>query len=230
VRPYKRILLIFLVLVVIDAAAGVAPPLVYRAIIDHLQAVQLGGHALTKLGIPLGAAGVASVTRFIIGLAVLLALLADADGALSLGERWLPSRVGGGLIYDMRTKVSAHVERLPLAFFTRAQTGALVSRLNNDVIGAQEALTDARSTVVGKVIGVVAVLTVMFYLSWQLTLAALLLVPAFMLPARWVGQRLQAVLRERYDQDRFDRAGDHPERGDRRRVLHRTVASLSVRA
>ena len=199
VRPYKAVLITFLVLVVIDAAAGVAPPLVYRAIIDHVLAFQKGGHALAVLGIPAGAAGVAWLTRLIIGAAVLLALLAALDGALSLGERWLSSRVGEGLIFDMRTKVFAHVERMPLAFFTRTQTGALVSRLNNDVIGAQEAFTDVLSTVVGNLIGVAFVLTLMFYLSWQLTLAALVLVPTFMLPARWVGQRLQAALRERYD-------------------------------
>jgi ATP-binding cassette subfamily B protein len=199
VRPYKAVLITFLVLVVIDAAAGVAPPLVYSAIIDHVLAFQKGGHALAVLGIPAGAAGVAWLTRLIIGAAVLLALLAALDGGLSLGERWLSSRVGEGLIFDMRTKVFAHVERMPLAFFTRTQTGALVSRLNNDVIGAQEAFTDVLSTVVGNLIGVAFVLTLMFYLSWQLTLAALVLVPTFMLPARWVGQRLQAALRERYD-------------------------------
>jgi len=199
VRPYRAVLITFLVLVVIDAAAGVAPPLVYRAIIDHVLAFQKGGHALVVLGIPAGAAGVAWLTRLIIGAAVLLALLAALDGGLSLGERWLSSQVGEGLIFDMRTKVFAHVERMPLAFFTRTQTGALVSRLNNDVIGAQEAFTDVLSTVVGNLIGVAFVLTLMFYLSWQLTLAALVLVPTFMLPARWVGQRLQAALRERYD-------------------------------
>ena len=199
VRPYRVVLITFLVLVVIDAAAGVAPPLVYRAIIDHVLAFQKGGHALVVLGIPAGAAGVPWLTRLIIGAAVLLALLAALDGGLSLGERWLSSQVGEGLIFDMRTKVFAHVERMPLAFFTRTQTGALVSRLNNDVIGAQEAFTDVLSTVVGNLIGVAFVLTLMFYLSWQLTLAALVLVPTFMLPARWVGQRLQAALRERYD-------------------------------
>ena len=99
----------------------------------------------------------------------------------------------------MRTQVFDHVQRMPLAFFTRTQTGALVSRLNNDVIGAQEAFTDVLSTVIGNLISVAIVLVIMFFLSWQLTLVALILLPVFLLPARWLGRRLQAITRERYE-------------------------------
>ncbi len=132
-------------------------------------------------------------------LAVLVAGLALVDAALSLGERFVAARVGEGLIYDMRTQVFAHVQRMPIAFFTRTQTGALVSRLNNDVTGAQEAFTDVLSSVVGNLIGVALVLVVMFFLSWQLTLVSLVLLPLFLLPARWLGRRLQAITRERYE-------------------------------
>ena len=179
VAPYKRLLIGFLVLVVIDAVLSAANPLIYREIIN--QGI-LGKNA-----------------GLIVALALLIAGLAIADAALSLAERFISSRVGEGLIYDMRTKVFDHVQRMPLAFFTRTQTGALVSRLNNDVTGAQEAFTDVLSTVIGNLISVVIVLVIMFALSWQLTLVALILLPVFLLPARWLGRKLQAITRERYE-------------------------------
>ena len=194
VHPFRRLLALFLVIVVIDAVVGAANPLLYRAIIDK--------------GILAGNAGL------IVWLAVLVAGLALADAALTLVQRYISSLVGEGLIYDMRTKVFDHVQRMPLAFFTRTQTGALVSRLNNDVTGAQEAFTDVLSTVIGNLteaftdvlstvignlISVAIVLVIMFFLSWQLTLVSLVLLPVFLLPARWLGRKLQAITRERYE-------------------------------
>jgi ATP-binding cassette, subfamily B, bacterial len=179
VAPYKRLLAGFLVLVVIDAVVSAANPLIYREIINK--------------GILGRDAGL------IVGLALLVAGLALTDAGLTLAERYISARVGEGLIYDMRTRVFDHVQRMPLAFFTRTQTGALVSRLNNDVTGAQEAFTDVLSTVIGNLISVAIVLAIMFVLSWQLTLVALVLLPVFLLPARWLGRKLQAITRERYE-------------------------------
>jgi len=179
VKPYRKLLAIFLVLIVIDAVVSAVNPLIYREIINK----GILGHD----------------TTLIVTLAVLVAILAIADAGLSLVERFISSRVGEGLIYDMRTRVFDHVQRMPLAFFTRTQTGALVSRLNNDVTGAQEAFTDVLSSVIGNLISVAIVLVIMFVLSWQLTLVALLLLPLFLLPARWLGRRLQAITRERYE-------------------------------
>jgi len=179
VKPYRKLLAVFLALVVIDAVVSAANPLLYKAIIDR----GILGHD----------------ADLIILLAVIVAMLAVADAALSLVERFISARVGEGLIYDMRVKVFDHVQRMSIAFFTRTQTGALVSRLNNDVTGAQEAFTDVLSSVIGNLISVAIVLVIMFILSWKLTLVALLLLPLFMLPARWLGRRLQAITRERYE-------------------------------
>ena len=178
VRPYRALLAVFLVLVVLDAVVSAANPLIYREIINkgiyHHDA------------------------ELIVVLAVLVAVLAIIDAGLTLIERFISARVGENLIYDMRTKVFDHVQRMPIAFFTRTQTGALVSRLNNDVTGAQEAFTDVLSSVIGNLISVAIVLVIMFFLSWQITLVALALLPAFLLPARWLGRRLQSITRERY--------------------------------
>jgi ATP-binding cassette, subfamily B, bacterial len=176
--PYKRILIFFFVLVVIDAFVGVLNPLILRQIINE---------GILK-----------HQTELIVSLALLVAGLAVADAVLSLGQRYVSARIGEGLIYDMRTKVYDHVQRMPLAFFTRTQTGALVTRLNNDVLGAQEAFTDVLSTVVGNLITVTFILVVMLLLSWELTLVSLLLLPMFVLPARWLGRRLQSITRESY--------------------------------
>ena len=176
--PYKRILTFFLVLVVIDAVIGAANPLLFREIINQ--------------GI------VRHQTGLIVTLALIVAGLAIADAFLSLGQRFVSARIGEGLIFDMRTKVFSHVQKMPLAFFTRTQTGALVTRLNNDVLGAQEAFTDILGTVVSNLISVTLVLIAMFFLSWQLTLVSLILLPAFVVPARWLGRRLQGITREAY--------------------------------
>jgi ATP-binding cassette subfamily B protein len=177
--PYRRMLLVFLALIVLDALLSAASPLIYRAIIDD--------------GILTRNSGV------VVQLALLLALLALTDVVLSLWQRWISARVGEGLIFDMRTQVFAHFQRMPIAFFTRTQTGALVSRLNNDVLDAQQAFTDTFSSVVGNVIGVAITLAAMLLLSWQITLVALALLPIILLPARWVGRRIQALTRESYN-------------------------------
>jgi ATP-binding cassette subfamily B protein len=177
-RPYRRLIALFLVLVVIDAVATAATPLIYRAIIDD--------------GITPGRRSV------VIGLAALLAVIAVVSATLGILQRWCSARIGEGLIYDLRTQVFDHVQRMPIGFFTRAQTGALVTRLNSDVQGAQQAFTSTLSNVVGNVIAVATTLAAMFVLSWQITLLSLALLPLFILPARWVGRRLAALTRERY--------------------------------
>ena len=177
--PYRRLLIVFLVLIVVDAVIGAANPLIYAAIIDH--GILLGDSSL------------------VVELAVLLVVLAILDAALSLAERWISARVGEGLIFDMRTQVFAHFQRMPVAFFTRTQTGALVSRLNSDVLDAQSAFTNTLSSVVGNAITVAVTLLAMFFLSWQITLLALVLFPLFVLPARWVGRRIQAITQESYN-------------------------------
>jgi ATP-binding cassette subfamily B protein len=128
--------------------------------------------------------------HLVIWLAVLTAVLALGDAGLQMIERRISAIIGEGLIYDLRAEVFRHIQEMPIAFFSRTQTGALISRLNNDVIGAQQAFTDLFSNVVGNIVLVGIVLVVMFFLSWPITLAALVLVPAFLLPARRVGRRL----------------------------------------
>ncbi len=176
--PYRHLLGVFLGLIVFDAVLGAANPLILRAIIDN--------------GIRKGNTGL------IIDLSLLVATIAIVDAGLSLWQRWVSARIGEGLIFDMRSQVFGHVQEMPISFFTRTQTGALVSRLNNDVLGAQQAFTDTMSSVVGNLIGVAVTLGAMFYLSWQITLVALALLPVFMLPARWLGKRVAALARESY--------------------------------
>jgi len=178
-KPYRRKLLTFLILIIIDAAIGGANPLIYRAIIDD--------------GI------IPKHTAIVIELAVLLAVLAVLDAVLMLFERLISSRIGQGLVFDMRTQVFAHFQKMPIAFFSRTQTGALISRLNNDVLDAQSAFTGTLSSVVGNLISVAVTLIAMFVLSWQITLLALVIFPVFILPARWMGKRIQAITRESYN-------------------------------
>lgn len=178
-RPYRRMLGVYLVLIIVDAVISAANPLLYRAIIDR----GILGHR----------------TGLIVALAVVVGGLALADSGLSLWQRWISARVGEGLIFDLRTKVFGHLQRMPIAFFSRTQTGALVSRLNNDVLDAQSAFTDTASSVVSNAITVVIMLVAMFFLSWQITLVALALLPLFLVPARWVGRRIQGITRESYN-------------------------------
>ena len=174
--PYKRIIAVFLSLVVVDAVLIVATPFLLKSLIDD--------------GIYPKDSGL------VVRLALLVALIALVSAAVTLVSRWLSSRIGEGLIVDLRTQVFAHVMRQPIAFFTRAQTGALVSRLNNDVIGAQQAFTSVLSSVVSNAVSLTLIVGGMLYLSWQLTLASLLLVPLFLLPARVMGGRLAAMAHE----------------------------------
>jgi ATP-binding cassette subfamily B protein len=175
-RPYTRQIIGFLVLVVLDAMLVVATPLLFKTIIDE--------------GVATGN------SRLVVILALIVAGLAFVEAAFTLAQRWYSSRIGEGLIYDLRVRVFSHVQRLPLAFFTRTQTGSLVSRLNNDVIGAQRAFTSVLSGVLSNLISLVVVVGAMLYLSWPITLLALLLVPAFLLPARWAGRKLAGLTRE----------------------------------
>ncbi|HTW09252.1 MAG TPA: ABC transporter transmembrane domain-containing protein, partial [Acidimicrobiales bacterium] len=186
-KPYSSALALFLVLIVIDALVGAANPLLARSLINRLT------HAYA---VPRSSHGAAAA---VIWLAVAIAALAVFDAGLGLWERWISSRVGEGLIFDMRNKVFNHIQRMPIAFFTRTQTGALISRLNNDVLGAQQAFTDTFNSVIGNAISVAVTLIAMFVLSWQITLLALLLLPLFILPARLVGRRLAALTREAYN-------------------------------
>ena len=174
-RPYRPMLVVFLVAVVLDAVTSSITPLLLKTIIDK----GIYGHATAghRQGL-------------IVGLAVLAAGLAIFDAVLSLFQRRISAVIGEGLIYDLRARVFSHIQEMPIAFFSRTQTGALISRLNNDVIGAQQAFTDLFSNVVGNVILTAIVLAVMFTLSWQITLVSLVLLPVFLLPARRVGRRL----------------------------------------
>ncbi len=176
--PYKVMLSVFLVLIIVDAFVGVANPLIYRRIIND---------GIAKHNSPV-----------VVKLALLIAFLAIFDAALTISQRAISSRVGEGLIFDMRSKVFAHVSLMPIAFFTRTQTGALVSRLNNDVLGAQQAFTDILQNVVSNFVTVLLVGTAMLFLSWPITLVAIALLPVFIIPARRVGRRLQKITRESY--------------------------------
>lgn len=174
--PYRRPIIFFLVLTVVDAFLVVASPLLLKRLIDD--------------GVTPGN------KQVVVTLALIVAGLAVFDALLSLILRWYSARIGEGLIYDLRSQVFDHVQRMPLAFFVRTQTGALISRLNSDVIGAQQAFTTTLSSVVSNAISLVVVTIAMLALSWQITLAALILVPVFLVPARYVGRRLADMSRE----------------------------------
>src|SRR4051812_14654176 len=183
-RPYNREIGFFLVLVVLDAMLTVALPLLFKVIIDD------GVLAKDSSGQVVGNKSV------VVWVAVGIAGLAVIDALLTLLQRLLSSGVGEGLIFDLRTRVFAHVQRMPIAFFTRTQTGALVSRLNTDVIGAQQAFTSTLSGIVSNVVTLVVVLITMLALSWQITVVALVLLPLFVVPAQLLGRRLARISRE----------------------------------
>ena len=182
-RPYRRDITVFLVTVVLDAGIGVATPV-------------LAGHVVNA--ITGGGSGAASL---VVRLALMIAGLAVVDAFLSLAQRWYSARIGEGIILNLRKLVYDHVQRMPLQFFTRTQTGALVSRLNNDVTGAQRAFTSTLSGVVSNVIQLVLTAAVMFTLSWQITVLSLLMLPLFIIPARRVGKKLADITRESYNLD-----------------------------
>ena len=178
-RPYRRDLTWFVLLVVGSSVIGVLTPLLAGQIVNRIASLQ-------------------GTTGDIVRIALLIAGLAVLDAGISLATRWYSARIGEGVIYDLRSRVFEHVQRMPVAFFTRTQTGALVSRLNNDVIGAQQAFTSTLSGVLSNAIGLVLTAGVMFSLSWQITTLSLVLVPVFVLPARRIGRRLQEITRESY--------------------------------
>ncbi|MGW2859586.1 ABC transporter ATP-binding protein [Streptomyces sp. NPDC001205] len=175
-RPHRRRIALFLVLSVATALLAVATPLLAGRVVDAIVGGKQGG----------------TVTR----LALLIAAIALAEAALGIVSRWLSSTLGEGLILDLRTAVFDHVQRMPVAFFTRTRTGALVSRLNNDVIGAQRAFSNTLSGVVSNLVTLLLTLAVMLSISWQITLLALVLLPVFVLPARRMGTRMARLQRE----------------------------------
>jgi ATP-binding cassette subfamily B protein len=178
-KPYRLSIWIFLFTVVIDAALIVATPLLLRQLIDK--------GVIPKDG--------ALVTR----LAIFVGLLAIADAAMSMLGRYFSSRIGEGLIYDLRSLVFGHVQRQSIAFFTRTQTGALISRINSDVMGAQQAFTATLSGLVSNVVSLVLVGVTMMILSWQITIFSLLLLPVFLIPTKWVGRKLQELTRDSFN-------------------------------
>jgi ATP-binding cassette subfamily B protein len=178
-RPYRWMLLGYLAIIVATALVQLAPPLLFRTIID--------------LALPSGDRG---YLNLLAGLAV---LAAAGSAGLAVADRYVSARIGEGVIYDLRVTLFSHVQRMPVAFFTRTQTGALTNRLNTDVVGAQRALTGTIGSVVSNVITLVTTLAAMAWLEWRLTLLSLAVLPLFILPAKRVGRRLQAVTRQQMD-------------------------------
>jgi ATP-binding cassette subfamily B protein len=178
-RPYRRELIFFTVIICLDALIGVATPVLAGRVVN-----QITTHGKV---------------RTVVWIAIIIAVLAVVDAVFSYAQRWYSARIGEGLIFDLRSSVFAHVQRMPLAFFTRTQTGALVSRLNSDVLGAQQAFTSTLSGVVSNAVSLVFTAAVMFTLSWQITALALVMLPIFVLPAKRVGRELQTITRESYN-------------------------------
>jgi ATP-binding cassette subfamily B protein len=175
-RPYRMHLVLFLIATAVDAMLTVVNPLLLRDIIDH---------------------GILDRNeQLVILLACAVAAVAIFDAVLGFVIRWFSARIGEGLIYDLRTQVFDHVQRQPIAFFTRAQTGSLVSRLDGDVVGAQQAITSTLSGVLSNLLSLIVILITLFYLSWLVSLIALVMIPLFILPARLVGRRMQRLTRE----------------------------------
>jgi ATP-binding cassette subfamily B protein len=177
--PYRRELIVFLLLIIGDALIGVVTPILAGRVVNEITRSAEAG--------------------VVVRIALLIAGLAVVDAGLSFAQRWYSARIGEGLIYDMRTAVFDHVQRMPLAFFTRTQTGALVSRLNNDVLGAQQAFTSTLSGLVSNVVSLVLTAGVMFTLSWQITVISIVMLPLFVIPARRIGAKLQEITRESYN-------------------------------
>ena len=195
-RPYASTIGVFLAAIIASALVAIVPPFAFRSIIDT--------------AIPDG-------NRGLVGWLALVAVLAAlAEAALAIVQRWGSARVGEGLIYDLRVALFEKVQRMPIAFFTRTQTGSLISRLNNDVIGAQSAVTSTLGTAVSNAVILVTTVGAMVALEWRLTLLSLVVLPAFVVPARRVGKRLQAIAARQMDlnaqmntqmQERFNVSG-----------------------
>ena len=178
-RPYRFMVIGFVLVIIVQSVLQLVPPLLFRRIIDGAIAQQDRGQ-LDRL-------------------AIIIVVAAFAEGGFSLLERFWSSRIGEGLIFDLRVALFDHVQRMPISFFTRTQTGALVSRMNNDVIGAQRAVTGTLGTVVSNVITLATVLVAMLALEWRLTVIAVVLLPLFVLPARRVGKNLSLITRQGMD-------------------------------
>lgn len=178
-RPHWRRILLFVLATSVGSGIIIANPLLLKTIIDR--------------GIG------ANNPSLVVGLSLVVAVLALLETGLSLVSRWLSASIGEGVIYRLRTQAFTHVQRMPLAFFTRTQTGSLISRLNTDVVGAQRAVTSVLQSLVANSVSVVAVLSAMLALSWPITTAALLVIPLFLLPARYLGRRLAQVHRTSMD-------------------------------
>ena len=177
--PYKILLIFFMITVVIDALLIIASPLLLRKLIDD--------------GV------IPKDFELVTSLAVLVGIIAILDAVFSMIGRWFSARIGEGLIYDLRKQVFEHVQRQSIAFFTRTQTGALISRLNSDVIGAQQAFTSTLSGVVSNSLSLLLVIITMLTLSWQITLVSLVLLPVFLIPTKWIGRKLQGLTRQSFD-------------------------------
>ena len=178
-RAYRRYLIFFLATVVVDAFLIVSTPLLLRKLIDDGVLPKDTG-LVTQLALAVGA-------------------LAVLDAIMNVIGRWFSARIGEGLIYDLRSEVFAHVQKQSIAFFTRTQTGALISRINSDVMGAQQAFTATLSGIVSNVISLTLVTIAMLFLSWQITLFSLALLPLFLLPTKWVGRKIQSLTRESFE-------------------------------
>jgi ATP-binding cassette subfamily B protein len=178
-KPYKAWLTIFLITVVIDAVLMIASPLLLKKLIDQ-GVVPKDGAVVTKL-------------------ALIVGLVAVGDAVFTLLGRWYSSQIGEGLIYDLRSQVFAHIQTQSIAFFTRTQTGALISRINSDVIGAQQAFTGTLSGLVSNSLSLILVTGAMLTLSWQITVLSLFLLPLFLYPTKWVGRKIQAFTRESFN-------------------------------
>jgi len=176
VRSYRRMLAGYLVTIVLEAVLGIVPALLIKRIVDT--------------AIPQHDRGLLTT------LALVMVAIAFAEAVLSLGERWWSARIGEGLIFDLRVSLFDHTQRMPIAFFTRTQTGALISRMNNDVIGAQRAVTGTLGSVVSNVVTLVVTLSAMAVLEWRLTLVTVVLLPVFLVPVKRIGRQLQAITRE----------------------------------
>jgi ATP-binding cassette subfamily B protein len=174
-RPFRWSIAGFLFTIILDAFLALVPALIFRAIID--KAIPAGNR------------------REIWILGGITVLVAVADAGLGVGQRWYSARIGEGLIYRLRVALFDKVQRMPVAFFTRTQTGALISRLNNDVVGAQNAVTSTLGSVVSNVIVLATTLPVMLFLEWRLTILTLVVLPLFIAPARRVGRKLAEISR-----------------------------------
>jgi len=177
--PYKSVFALFLVCLILDAVLTIATPLLLRELIDK---------------------GVIPKDRAVVTtMAVAVALLAIASALVNIVVRWISAKIGEGLIYDLRSQVFRHVQEQSIAFFTRTQTGALISRINSDVIGAQRAFTSTFSGIISNVLTLILVVGTMLALSWQITIASLLLLPIFLAPTKWIGARLQGYTRDSFE-------------------------------